>query len=276
MGKPLNIVSAASVSVEEFAAAFNKGFEGYFYPMSLNGAALSGRICREQINPYLSLLAYEREEFFGMAMLGTRGSAGWVGGFGVARRFRGQGRAHELLTALVKQARRASLKSLQLEVLTRNTAGIRLYERAGMSVVRDLIILERGNKTTEVRQETTLKEAAPETLLAHFPRLHREKAAWQRDLATLLVFDNQRGFYLGESDSPEAYALLSERADGTTYITDLAAADEKSAKALCHALSGAPAEFRILNEPESSHLLPQLLAHGFGERTRQHEMVMEL
>jgi ribosomal protein S18 acetylase RimI-like enzyme len=276
MLESLNIVSAASVSVEEFAVAFNKGFEDYFYPMSLNGATLSQRICREQINPYLSLLAYSGEEFFGMAMLGTRGSAGWIGGFGIAKRFRGQGRAHELMNAIIEQARNAGLQTLQLEVLAQNTAGIRLYERAGMSVMRDLIILERKSGAMSAQQAASLAEGAPESLLEHFARLHKEKAAWQRDLATLLVFDNQRGFYLGPSDRPDAYALLSERPNGIIYITDVAAADDNHAQALCEALASTPAEFRILNEPEGSLLLAPLFAHGFCERTRQREMIMEL
>jgi len=121
----------------------------------------------------------------------------------------------------------------------------------------------------------SLKEAAPAELLSHFARLHAEPPAWQRDVPSLLT-GRARGFYLGERARPRAYALTSESLDGNTYISDLAAADAASARELSAALGRVACVLRVVNEPEHSPFVGLLLAHGFAETERQHEMTLEL
>jgi ribosomal protein S18 acetylase RimI-like enzyme len=275
----LRIRSAASVTLEQFAAAFEAAFAGYFYPMTLTSEQLSRRVRFEHLDILRSLLAYDNDELAGMAMLGVRQDAGWVGGIGMTEKYRGRGRSHELMTALIEEARAFPLTTLTLEVLRQNAAAIRLYESAGMAVARDLIIFERhaDNAPLVPSQDVSqLTQATPPELLRHFQRLHLQPPAWQRDLSALLVMDGLRGLYLGAREMPDAYALLRSWPNGMTYIVDLAAARKEDADALCAGLDRVEGRLRIINEPESSIFCEALEAHNFVATMSQHEMLMTL
>lgn len=281
MSDPLKIVPASSVSLEAFAAAFTDAFQGYYHHVSHDGASLARRVRFEQYDLANSLVAYDGREVAGVAALAVRGRRGWCAGFGIVPGLRGRGRGRELMSAFVARARGAGLRRLSLEVMTPNVAARRLYERAGMSVTRDLLVLER---TADARAPKTPrtpprprapKEAAAEELLAHYTRLHAEPPAWQRELASLLAAD-LRGLYVGPRARPRAYALTGQSQNGDTYISDLAAAGEAEAEQMCAALSRTPGALRVVNEPERSPFAAPLLRHGFAEVVRQHEMTMEL
>lgn len=275
MTAALRIISAASVTLEQLAAAFNASFAGYFYPMRLTGELLSWRVRAEHLELARSLIAYEGDELVGMALLGVRHDVGWVGGFGITEPYRGQGRAQQLMSPLIEAARAGGVRLLTLEVLQQNLAAIRLYERAGMRRARELIIYERTPQAASSRTGQ-LKQATPGELLRHFHRLHLQPPAWQRDLASLLVLDNMRALYLGSSDLPDAYVLLRDAPNGKTHLVDLAAAREESADALCAGLAEVQGSLRVINEPESSIFCAALEAHGFVATARQLEMVMAL
>ncbi|MBA3766714.1 MAG: GNAT family N-acetyltransferase [Acidobacteria bacterium] len=278
MTETLRIISAASVTLEQFATAFEAAFAGYFFPVTLTSEQLSRRVRFEHLDILRSRLAYDGDELAGMAMLGVRQEVGWVGGLGMTEMYRGRGRSHELMTALIAEARALSLQQLTLEVLRQNVAAIRLYERAGMGVARDLIIFERRADAPLVSSQdvSLLKQATPAELLRHFHRLHLQPPAWQRDLSALLVMDGMHGLYLGARDMPDAYALLRSWPGGMTYIVELAAARKEDADALCAGLDRVEGHLRIINEPESSIFCAVLEAHNFVETERQHEMVMTL
>lgn len=285
MSDPLKIVPAATLSLEAFAVAFTNAFKGYFLPVVLNDVWLARRVRLEQYDLSNSLVAYDGDEVAGIAALAVRGRRGWCAGFGIVPELRGRGRGRELMTAFVARARAAGLRRLSLEVMAPNVAARRLYERAGMSVTRDLLVLERaaggesdGRETKPARtprRARAPKEAPAEELLAHYTRLHAEPPAWQRELASLLAAD-LRGLYLGPRARPRAYALTGQSQDGNTYISDLAAAGDADAEEMCAALARMPGALRIVNEPEQGPFAAPLLRHGFTEGIRQHEMTMEL
>jgi ribosomal protein S18 acetylase RimI-like enzyme len=272
----LTFKSADTLSLERLAEAFNAAFAGYFYPQNLTGETFARRARLEQLDLHHSLLAYVGEEYAGVSLLGIRGGEGWCGGFGIVPEFRGRGLARELMQEFASEARRCNLQRLKLEVLARNTAARHLYESAGMSVTRDLLILERARTAETSAQMTKLAEAAPERLLRHFTRLHACPPAWQRDLPSLLTTDGTRGFYLGEPDAPRAYAVLVSKAEGSAHLIDLAADDEAAARELCAGLCEQPHTLRSVNEPEDGLFASLLIAHGFDEKDRQHEMACEL
>jgi GNAT superfamily N-acetyltransferase len=288
MADPLKIVPAATLSLEAFAAAFTSAFQGYFLPVILNGVWLARRVRLEQYDLANSLVAYDGGEVAGIAALAVRGQRGWCAGFGIVPELRGRGRGRELLSAFVERARGAGLRRLSLEVMAPNVVARRLYERAGMSVTRDLLVLERPaggssegsapeapRAAPRARRPEEAKEATAEELLAHYRRLHAEPPAWQREMASLLAAD-LRGLYVGPRARPRAYALTGQSNDGTTYVSDLAAAGEAEAEELCSALGRNDGALRVVNEPERSHFAAPLLRRGFAEVIRQHEMTMEL
>jgi len=269
----VRFVSASSVSLEAYAAAITAAFEGYAVPINFTASLLARRLRFEQHDLECSLVALDGGEAVGAAGLAIRGVRGWVSSFGVVPAWRRLGLGRRLMSALVERARAYGLRQLLLEVIDGNTAAQRLYEGAGMRVTRDLLVLDRP-ADYEPRRGGALKEAPAEELLRHYWRLHLEPPAWQRELSALLAAD-LRGFYVGERRRPRAYALLGRGRDGNTYVSDLAAADAGHAEEMCAALDRV-GPLKILNEPERSPFAAPLLAHGFTEVLRQHQMSMEL
>jgi predicted GNAT family acetyltransferase len=229
----------------------------------------------EQHDLVNSLVALDGAEAVGMAVLAARGTRGWVGGFGVVPAWRGRGLGRRLMSELVERARAAGLRRLSLEVLAGNTAAIRLYEQAGMRVTRDLLVMERPAGWATAPRGAVAREAPAAELLEHFTRLHPEPPAWQREPASLLAA-NLLGLYLGRRSRPRAYALVRHTREGETFLSDLAAADARQARAMCAALGHVGGALKINNEPEQSPYAAPLLEHGFREVLRQHEMSMEL
>ncbi|HEY6189304.1 MAG TPA: GNAT family N-acetyltransferase [Pyrinomonadaceae bacterium] len=274
----MRIISASEVSLEQLAAAFTEAFSGYFYPMTLSAEQLSRRVRFEHLDIRRSLLAKDTDdELIGVALLGLRAEVAWVGGFGIVEKYRGRGLSHELMRALIGEARGFGSSLLTLEVLRQNRGAIRLYERAGMHIARDLCIYARPHDAAPAHSQAgPLREAPPAELLRHFDRLHLHAPAWQRALASLVVMNGLRGLCLGEPAWPDAYALLRDWPDGTTYLVDLAAGDGAQAATLCAALHHVTGPLRIINEPDDSIFNAPLRAHGFRETERQHEMVMTL
>jgi ribosomal protein S18 acetylase RimI-like enzyme len=273
----VRFVSAVSVSLEAYAAAITSSFEGYPVQVNFTAAMLARRIRFEQHDLECSLVALDGDEAVGMAGLAIRGGRGWVSGFGVVPGWRRRGLSRRLMSALLERARAYGLRRLSLDVLTVNTAAIRLYEGAGMRVTRDLLILERpaDYAPRPAPRAAEPKEAPADELLSHYWRLHPEPPAWQRELAALLAAD-LRGFYVGGRRRPRAYALLSQGRDGQTYVSDLAAADSADSEEMCAALDRMGGSMKVINEPERSPFAAPLRAHGFVEVMRQHEMTMEL
>lgn len=273
----MRFVSAATVSLEAFAAAFTSAFEGYPVNISVDAVWLARRARYEQHDLLNSLVAFEGDEAVGMAVMAARGARGWCGGFGVVPRWRGRGLARRLMSELVGRARASGLRRLSLEVLQGNTAARRLYERAGMRVTRDLLVMERaaGWEAAKTPRGAPPQEAPAAELLEQFTRLHPEPPAWQREPASLLAA-KLRGLYLGARARPRAYALVKYTAEGDAHLSDLAAADARQARAMCAALGGLGCALRVQNEPERSPYVAPLLEHGFAEVLRQHEMTMEL
>lgn len=274
----LRFVPAASVSLAEFAEAFTEGFSGYAIPLEVDAPKLSRRVRVDDYDLQHSLVAYDGDERVGMVALAIRGRAGWCGGLGVVPERRGRGVGRLLMRALLERASAAGLRTLSLEVLTSNAPARRLYEGAGMRVVRELLVLERfESQETEplAREGVALEEAEASELLPHFTRLHALAPAWQRDLPSLLV-GFTRGLRLGPRESPRAYALLSEGLDGKTYLPDLAAGDAAAARELSAGLACVGGALGIVNEPEQSLFVAPLLERGFAETARQHEMTIEL
>lgn len=270
---PVSFVSAASVSLAEYAAAFTAAFEGYQFPVSMDAGALARRARFEQYDLENSLVAFDGGAAAGVAALAVRGAEGWVAGFGVVPAWRRKGLGREMMSALVERARAAGLRHLSLEVLSRNAAARALYESAGMRVERELLIMERAARDGE-RLEAVCEVPAAE-LLSHFGRLHAARPSWQRALPSLLIAD-LRGFRVGDPERPRAYALIGRSRQGDAYVSDLAAEDATAARELCAGLDRLAPALRIVNEPADGLFAAPLAERGFVETERQHELHMDL
>jgi GNAT superfamily N-acetyltransferase len=300
MPSQVTFAPAASYTLDALGDIFTRSFEDYFYPGTTTAAILSARMRTEQIDLQRSLVMRVGNDLAGIALLGLRGDRAWCGGFGVLLPFRGRGLAHELVAAMLDQARQASARGCGLEVLTRNQRAIKTYARAGFQPQRDLQVLEwhqpqapvqdgidienegigrhadrQSNQPDAGKLQSVIAYLDPAVLLAHFMPLHPAPAAWQRDLPALLVRSGMLGLALRDGDQPRAYALLTPTPDGAR-IEDVGAVDAEQAATLLTALQVRYARLISVNEPADSPLTPAFEASGFIEADRQHEMWIDL
>jgi GNAT superfamily N-acetyltransferase len=276
MAPVITTTSAASLSLDALAELFTRAFETYFYPGITSAHTLARRVACEQIDLLRSLVLRVDGEPAGIALLARRGERAWCGGFGVTMPHRGRGHSHALAAAMVQEAREAGAEQLTLEVLTRNAAALRVYERAGMRIARRLLVVTwRPDEGWAAPEAPALAEADPSALiLGHHAALHPAPAAWQREPAALLSLPELRGLALRDGDKVVAYALL--QGDEAARLQDFAARDEPAARRLIAALQGRFGSITSVNEPAESPLTPAFLRAGFVVADEQHELTMPL
>jgi len=280
MAMDVGFISAGSLSLEALADLFTRSFAEYFYPGVTTPEVLSRRVRVENIDLLASPVITVDGEPAGIALLARRGERAWCGGFGIVLAQRGKGLAHALAGELVARARGAGAQTLELEVLTRNERALRVYERAGMRVVRRLHILsyrlDPDAPPPPPAPPMPLAEVEPAQLvLRHFATLHPAPAAWQRDAASLLAQSDMEGLALQAGGGVTAYALVS--GDPLNLrIMDLAARDAGAAHLLIGALKARASALLSVNEPADSPLTAAFHRSGFLVADEQHELTMEL
>jgi GNAT superfamily N-acetyltransferase len=274
MPPTIEYAPTAAFSLEVLAELFTRSFEGYFYPAVLTAEGLAWRARIEAIDLWRSVVLHVGGQPAGIALLSVRGATAWCGGFGIMPAFRGRGLAHGLAAELVSRAQEAGAARLRLEVLTRNQQALRTYERAGLRTFRDLLVLEwrRPEEWSPPGTQDDVPQAEPRALLSHFDALHRHEPAWQRDLPSLLARWPLEGYALDDPLRPTAYVLARPGDEGAALIADLAALDATDAMPLIAALQVRYQRLTSVNEVAGSPAAQALLAAGFVEADRQHEM----
>lgn len=272
----ISFTPAAGLSLEELADLFTRSFEAYFYPGITSAHTLARRVASEQIDLLRSLVLRVGGEPAGVALLARRGERMWCGGFGVTMPHRGRGLAHSLAEAMIAEARESGAEQLSLEVLTRNTAALKVYERAGLRIARRLLVVAwRPDDAGSGAGAPALEAAGPADLvLGHFAALHPAPAAWQREPAALLSLPELRGLALREGGELAAYALV--QGEESLRLQDLAARDEPAARRLIAGLQACGRPITSVNEPAESPLTPAFLRSGFVVADEQHELALQL
>lgn len=277
MERAIEFVPAGRLSLDRLADLFTRSFEGYFYHMTALPDQLAQRVRVEQIDLWRSPVLLAGGEPAGVALVALRGERAWCGGFGIVSRQRGQSMARRLAETMLDEARNGGARYFTLEVLARNERALHIYKQTGMRIVRDLLVLEwRHTPGATLSEGPTLVNTAPANLLALFGLLHPAPPAWQRDLPALLSRGGMHGLALEEAGRPVAYALFQTAPGSGARIIDLGARDGASATTLLHGLKSRFARLTTVNEPEHSPITAALVAAGFTEIDRQHEMVAVL
>jgi ribosomal protein S18 acetylase RimI-like enzyme len=267
----------STIDTQAIADAFNAVYEEYVMPVNLNAEQVEQHISGNDIDLDASPLWLDTDgSVIGMAMLGVRGDRGWVGGFGIAKPFRGRGLSHQLIQDVIVRAGAIGLREVGLEVITTNAAAIRTYERAGFTHRRDLLILLRRPAPLTLDIDTTaVHEGDPQQLLTNRPQT-AAAPAWQHEQPSLAKDPSLTGLCLGPDDAPLAMAVYLRPDDRSIRIADMAAIDQDVAQTLLAALIQREPDMSIalVNEPDGSNAVPALLDLGWQEVMRQHEMVI--
>lgn len=268
--------NALGYTFEQLAEMHNTSFSGYFMPVSMTPEQVADFWRMNQIDANRCVVMHDANNaFVGMARMGTRGTRGWCGGFGIVPVFRGTGASKLLAGEMVRVARETGLSLLQLEVLTQNTRARKLYERVGFVVRRRLLGLEIATSALPASAALSIERLSLETVL---PRLQQNsiQPCWSLELASLLT-TNSEAFAVSGPDK-QSNTLVVQRSNGVAriqaaFIQSQFAEDEFAA--LLHSIAVDAATVQIYNEPEDSPLLDRYVSLGFTEFFSQYEMILK-
>lgn len=269
--------NALAYTHAELAEMHNASFSGYFFPATMS-AEISADFWRVyQIDARMCVVMHdEQDTFVGMARMGTRGTRGWCGGFGIAPEFRGTGASKLLAERMVQQARESGLTTLQLEVLTQNVKAIKLYEQAGFVPTRRLVGIESATAALPAADPALqISTAAPDTLLS---RLYEGlQPSWQYEPASILTMRAEAITAPG-ADGHLNGLIFTRAGENTRILAAFLQSDLTNAAlgSLLRAAAGNATTIQVFNEPEDSPFLARCRALGFTEFFSQHEMFLTL
>jgi ribosomal protein S18 acetylase RimI-like enzyme len=268
----LDILRASEFSLEELAAVWRAGYEGYVVPLAFDEAQLKRHIRISGIDRELSLVAMADGEPVGLSLVAREDDEAWIGGFGIAAPLRRRGFATQLLQAQAERLDAAGVVRARLEVLDGNPAE-EVYRRSGFERARELVVLE-GDVAHDGDQGARLGRG--ELARAH-AKLHLEEPAWRRRLSRLIVtlaaFPEAEIVGVRDRGAVAAFAVIVdlERHFG---LFDAAARDVDAARALLSAIAAIrpEARVRVVDEPADTPLAQALAREGFEVTYRQWEM----
>jgi ribosomal protein S18 acetylase RimI-like enzyme len=269
----------ATLTTEQLADAFNVVYTDYVMPAHFTLEGIAAHVTDNDIALAQSpLWLDDAGNVIGLSALGVRGERGWIGGFGVAATYRGQGLSHSLMTAALDMARDAGPRHVQLEVLTPNTKAIRTYERAGFTITRETVVWEKpsskAQQTNEGQDAGTVREAPVADTIALLDALHPIPPTWQRESASLAHMAHITSYATTTGGAAVAMPTTGTR----LRIGDIAGNSTDDLIALIGFLEArfAANALFLVNEPADSPLRPILSERKWKEVIRQYEMVMRI
>jgi ribosomal protein S18 acetylase RimI-like enzyme len=157
-----------------------------------------------------SLIAYDGRRTIGMALLGRRGSHGWLYDFGILPAYRGKGLGTRLLTAATREAAKAGIRDIELDVWEKRADAIRLYQRAGFRHVRSYLNFEASG--TELRLSDLdlppslgLAGGSVNEVIGWYAAADDQpNPCWDRQLSSLLTYGDAQLCTVADEQGPVA------------------------------------------------------------------------
>ena len=178
---PVTVAAASTLEDERLAALFTAVYAGYWHPIEIDAAGLRRMVAAYDLDLDASVVACEDDRPIGVAMLGVRGSEGWVGGMGVLPGHRGAGVGTTITSALLDSARARGLRRVRLEVLEQNAPAISIYRELGFRDLRDVAVWRLDAPPLA---GTSAAEADVDEVIAELAAT--DDAPWQRSVATIV------------------------------------------------------------------------------------------
>ena len=125
--------------LSETTALLNRGFADYFVKIEFSVASLLHMVRYDGIDMTSSRVVLQDGEAVGVALIARRGWTSRLAGMAIVPEGRGKGVGKWLMEQLIAEAKERSERTMVLEVIEQNTAGVRLYQGSGFRVLRQLV-----------------------------------------------------------------------------------------------------------------------------------------
>ncbi|MGB8957354.1 MAG: GNAT family N-acetyltransferase [Tumebacillaceae bacterium] len=276
-------------TMEEVLESWNKGWEGYYFNMTMGYDQYFARMASEGLSIPLSLIAFAEGKPAGFLLNGIRNldgkKVGWNGGTAVSPEYRRHGVGRKLMEAALDVYREEGCDMAILEAMSQNDRAIALYEQYGYETIDRLLLYvceSFGEGTFGLRDETPYAvRAVPLSEAGNLP-FYKHWAAWQthwlsdRGNGEALVVEDEEGNVVGYALCRRFYSLdgqlLAVVLTQCETLPDHPDADTILATALRDVFGPASARCRrsTLNlSAKHERLLRLLEQEGFKERDSQ-------
>jgi ribosomal protein S18 acetylase RimI-like enzyme len=144
---------ASEFSVSNLADLLTRGFENYVVPIHVTEAVFLTMLRRDSLDLTASRVLLRDEEPIGLALIARRGWTSRLAAMGVVSGARNIGAGTWTMEQIVEEARARGDREMVLEVIAQNTAGVKLYEKAGFKTVRNLFGYQVENPPSASKEE---------------------------------------------------------------------------------------------------------------------------
>ncbi|MDW8325738.1 MAG: GNAT family N-acetyltransferase [Anaerolineales bacterium] len=140
----LQLLPASAFTIEQLTIAYNQTRVDYLVPMPMNAARLAEYIATYDVSLEDSVVALDGNgQILGLAMLGIRPERAWVTRLGVLPAARRRHIGLTLMTVLLGNAERRGLRRTVLEVIKNNVPAYNLFIRCGFAPTQEYLVLRR-------------------------------------------------------------------------------------------------------------------------------------
>jgi GNAT superfamily N-acetyltransferase len=247
------------------AADFNELFRGKIYGNYdiFTARTYADFVRRHDIDLSRAISRFDDDGLLGTIVFALRGDRAWLALMGVRETMRGNGFGRELLCAALERLRGSGMRSIEFEIVQRNTPALTMVRSLGFAPVDELYVWARRPKrgAAGVLRMRTFTENAVQ-------RIARTPATcWQREPRSVAA---ARNVALIECEGAYAFVRISGE---NAVILDAGAADAGAAARLAEALDARiPHDLTLLNEPAGSPLSEGLARSGWRVVERQHRI----
>jgi|GEM_PF-2086849 len=157
-----------------------------------------------------SLIAYDGRRPIGIALIGRRRAHGWLYDFAITPGYRGKGLATRLLQTATREAAKAGMRDIELDVWEKRDDAIRLYQRAGFQHVRSYLNFEASGaalRLSDLDLPPRLKATScpVEGIIPWYAaNEHEPQPCWDRRLPSLLTYGDGQACVVADEQGPAA------------------------------------------------------------------------
>jgi ribosomal protein S18 acetylase RimI-like enzyme len=212
---PLSLSPASDFPISQLADLLTRGFEDYFVPIHITESVLLTMLRRDSIDLTASRVVLKDGEPTGIGLIARRGWTSRLAAMGLVVNARNGGVGTWAMGQLIEEAKARGERQMLLEVIEQNTAGVKLYEKAGFKKVRRLMGYKIENP--QVSSKDKLEEMDIYELARIVTRHGLPDLPWQLTGATIAHHTPpSRAFHLDD-----AYCLISDPSAEHVAISSL-------------------------------------------------------
>lgn len=276
-----------NTSIEVLQQAFVKAFSDYQVKIDMPVSKLALMLKRRGYDPEISIGAFDDEMLVGFVLNGLRN---WNGeqtaydtGTGVIREYRKQGITSRMISNTMKLFDKNGISQYLLEVIQANTAALRLYQKQGFKISRDLLCfqIDRDKYEPAASYKTERIDNIDQTLWTQLKAFWDVKPSWQNSIDSINAVQDAFLYSIIHIDGKIAGYGIIEKATGDIpqLAVDKDYRHRKVASSILADLikSTESNKISILNVDGKYETAKDfLLKQGFQSYVDQYEMILKL